>query len=163
MSVNQVRIGSDNGLSPIRRQAIIPTNAGLLSIRPLKTNFSEILIKIQNFSFAKMHLKMLSVKRQPFVPGRWVNWEWPTFDENDLLWLSSECRRIRLWDRSSSRPFNITTDALRLDSNFLKHSWNHKRHANKILMYTTHTHKNSKTWTDFSCTVLQANCNETCL
>ena len=35
-------------------QAIIETNAGLLSIGPLGTNFSEILIKIQNFSFMKM-------------------------------------------------------------------------------------------------------------
>ena len=30
-----VCIASDNGLSPIRRQAIILTNAGLLSIGPL--------------------------------------------------------------------------------------------------------------------------------
>ena len=37
-------IGSDNGLSPGRRQAIIWTNAGILSIGPLGTNFSEILI-----------------------------------------------------------------------------------------------------------------------
>ena len=40
-------IGSENGLSPDRRQAIIWTNAGLLSIRPLRTNFSENSIKIQ--------------------------------------------------------------------------------------------------------------------
>ena len=44
-----VSIDSDNGLSPIRRQAIIWTNAGLLSIGPLGTNFSEILIKTQHF------------------------------------------------------------------------------------------------------------------
>ena len=31
-SVNGVSIGSDNGLSPVRRQAITWTNAGLLSI-----------------------------------------------------------------------------------------------------------------------------------
>ena len=37
---------SDNGLSPGRRQAIIWTNAGILLIGPLGTNFSEILIKI---------------------------------------------------------------------------------------------------------------------
>ena len=42
-------IGSDNGLSPGRRQAIIWTNAGILVIRPLGTNFSEILIGIQTF------------------------------------------------------------------------------------------------------------------
>ena len=34
-------VGSDNGLSPDRRQAIIWTNAVLLSIGPLKTYFSE--------------------------------------------------------------------------------------------------------------------------
>ena len=44
-------IGSDNGLSPGRRQAIIWTNAGVLSIGPLETNFSEILIKIIIVSF----------------------------------------------------------------------------------------------------------------
>ena len=37
-------IGSANGLSPGRRQAIIWTNAGILLIGPLGTNFSEILI-----------------------------------------------------------------------------------------------------------------------
>ena len=62
-------IGSDNGLSPDRRQAIIWTNAGLLSIGPLGTNFSEILIEILKFSFKKMHLKVSSAKRQPFCPG----------------------------------------------------------------------------------------------
>ena len=55
-------IGSDNGLSPGRRQAIIRTIAGILSIGPLGTNFSEILIGIQTFSFKKMHLKMSSAK-----------------------------------------------------------------------------------------------------
>ena len=62
-------IGSDNGLSPGRRQAIIWTNAGILLIRPLGTNFSEILIRIQTFSFKKMHLKMSSPKWRPFCLG----------------------------------------------------------------------------------------------
>ena len=39
-------IGSDNGLSPGRRQAIIWTNAEILLIGPLVTNFSEILLKL---------------------------------------------------------------------------------------------------------------------
>ena len=60
-------IGSDNGLAPGRRQAIIWTNAGILLIGPLGTNFSEILIGIQTFSFKKMHLKMSSAKWRPFV------------------------------------------------------------------------------------------------
>ena len=60
-------IASDNGLSPGRRQAIIWTNAGILLIGPLGTNFSEVLIKIHNYSFKKMHLKMSSAKWRPFV------------------------------------------------------------------------------------------------
>ena len=43
-------IGSDNGLSPGRRQAIIWTNEGILLIGPLETNFSEIWIEIHIFS-----------------------------------------------------------------------------------------------------------------
>ena len=62
-------IGSDKGLSPGRRQAIIWTNAGILLIGPLGTNFSEILIAIQTFSLKKMHLKMLSGKCRPFCLG----------------------------------------------------------------------------------------------
>ena len=69
--MNQVSIGSNDGLSPIRHQAIILTNAELLSIGTLATNFSEILTKIviQNFSFTKMHLKMSSGKWRTFCPG----------------------------------------------------------------------------------------------
>ena len=48
-------IGSDNGLSPGRRQAIIWTNAGILLNRILGINFSEILSEIHIFSFKKMH------------------------------------------------------------------------------------------------------------
>ena len=59
-------IGSDNGLSPCRRQAIIWTNAGTLLIRPLATNFSEISIEIHIFSFKNIHLKMSSGKWRPF-------------------------------------------------------------------------------------------------
>ena len=62
-------IGSDNVLSPGRRQAIIWTNAGILLIEPLGTNFSEILIGIQIFSFKKMRLKMSSAKWRPFCLG----------------------------------------------------------------------------------------------
>ena len=58
-------IGSDNGLSPDLRQAIIWTNARLLSIEPLGTYFNENLIKIQQFSLKKMHVKMSSVKWRP--------------------------------------------------------------------------------------------------
>ena len=62
-------IGSDNGLSPGRRQAIIWANAGILLIGPLGTNLSEILREIQTFSLKKIYLKMSSGKWRPFCLG----------------------------------------------------------------------------------------------
>ena len=46
-------IGSDNGLSPGRRQAIIWTNPWILLIRTPGTNFSEILSEIHIFNSRK--------------------------------------------------------------------------------------------------------------
>ena len=66
---NQAIIGSDNGLLPGQCQAIIWTNAGILLTGPLGTNFSEILMEILAFSFIKIHLKVSSVKWQPFCLG----------------------------------------------------------------------------------------------
>ena len=62
-------IGSDNGLSPGRRQAIIWTNAGILFIGPKGTHFSEVLIGIQTCSFMKMRLNVSSAKWRPFCLG----------------------------------------------------------------------------------------------
>ena len=62
-------IGSDNGLAPGRRQAIIWTNDGILLIRTLGTNFSEIVSEIHSFSFKKMDLKMSSAKWSLFCLG----------------------------------------------------------------------------------------------
>ena len=45
------------------------TNAGLLLIGLLGTNFSEILIEILAFSFKEMRLKVSSAKRRPFCLG----------------------------------------------------------------------------------------------
>ena len=56
-SVNNAIIGSDNGLLPIRCQAIIWTNAGFLLIRPQGKYFKEILFEIEKFSFKEMHWK----------------------------------------------------------------------------------------------------------
>ena len=57
------------GLLPDQHQAIIKTNAGILLIGPLGTNFSETLIKILAFSFKKMHLKASFGKWQSFCLG----------------------------------------------------------------------------------------------
>ena len=61
--------GSDNGLSPDRRQPIVWTNAGILLIELLGTNFIEILVKIYKFSLMKMHFK-LSLSGEPDYFGR---------------------------------------------------------------------------------------------
>ena len=61
----RIIIGSDNGLSPGRRKALIWTNAGILLIGSLKTKLSEILIKINQFSFKKMS----SGKFRPYYLG----------------------------------------------------------------------------------------------
>ena len=49
-------------VTPGRRQAIIVTNAGILLIGNLRTNFSEILIEIRIFSFKKMGLNVSFAK-----------------------------------------------------------------------------------------------------
>ena len=61
-SVNYTIMGSDNGLSPGRHQAIIWTKAGIFLIGPNGTNFSEIIIEIEIFSFTNLHLKVLSAE-----------------------------------------------------------------------------------------------------
>ena len=66
---NLTIIGSDNGLSPDQRQAIIWTNAGILLIGPLGTNFTEISIVILTYSFKKMRLNVSSAKWRPFCLG----------------------------------------------------------------------------------------------
>ena len=66
---NLTIIGSDDGLSPGRRQAIIWTSAGILLIGPLETNISDILIDIHTFSFMKMPLIISSGKSRPFSLG----------------------------------------------------------------------------------------------
>ena len=57
-------------LEPVRCQAITRTNADLLSIRLLGTNFSEIRFGIISFSFKKMHLKLLFAKTAAILSMR---------------------------------------------------------------------------------------------
>ena len=61
--------GSDIGLSPGRRQAIIWTSAGILLIGPLETNLSGIVKGIQTFTFKKVFLILASPKWRPFCIG----------------------------------------------------------------------------------------------
>ena len=85
-------IGSDNGLSPGRRQAIIWTNAGILLIGPVWTNFSEILIEIYTFSLKKMRLKISFAKWRPCSLGL------------NVLMLSSNAQDC-LWGNAASQIF----------------------------------------------------------
>ena len=101
----QTIIGSDNDLSPGRRQAIIWTNAGILLIGTLGTNFSEILIKIRIFSFKKMGLNVSSAKWRPFCLGLNVlsdmalsascidHWSLPTLLVVMKLWCNMNLER----------------------------------------------------------------------
>ena len=66
---NLTIIGSDNGLSSDKHQAIIWTNAVILLIGPLGTNFSEISYAILIFPFKKMRLKVSTSKWQKFCLG----------------------------------------------------------------------------------------------
>ena len=52
-----------------RRQAIFWTNAGILLIALLKTNFDKISIEIHTFSFKKIHLNMSSGSWRIFCLG----------------------------------------------------------------------------------------------
>ena len=70
-------IGSDNGLSPGRRQAIIWANAGMLLIGPLGIKYSGILMEIDTFPFKKIHLKMSPGKCRPFCLSLNVLIRWP--------------------------------------------------------------------------------------
>ena len=79
-------IGSDNGLSPGRRQTIIWTNVRILLIGPLGANFSEILIAFQTFSFKKVHLNVSSAKWQPFCFGLNVFKHYPGINARGSHW-----------------------------------------------------------------------------
>ena len=63
-------IGSDNGLSPGRHQAIIWTNTGILLIRPWGTNFSDLFYRksnifIQDNARENVVCEMASISSRP--------------------------------------------------------------------------------------------------
>ena len=112
-------IGSENGLSPDRRQAVIWTNVEILLIRTLGTNLSEILIEIQTFSFKKMHLKMSSGKWRPFCLGLNVLSTRPCWQKVNIVsaiaWASVDC-----WPSSMS-PYGVTRPQWVRVTSFLGH------------------------------------------
>ena len=77
-----------------RLLGMIKTNAGLLSIGPFGTNFSEILIKIQNFSLMKIHLKISSAKWRTSCPRGDGLKLIHTGVIHDMTWASYQIRKI---------------------------------------------------------------------
>ena len=72
-SVNCVNIDSGNGLSPVRRQAITWTNAGLLSIGPLRTNSSKNFYSTSNIFIQEHALENVVCEMTAILfRGRWV-------------------------------------------------------------------------------------------
>ena len=62
-------VGSDNGLSPEQRQAIIWTNAGILLIGHLGTNFNKNLIEILTFFIHKNAIESVVCEMAAILPG----------------------------------------------------------------------------------------------
>ena len=102
---NPTIISSDNGLLPGWCQVNIWTNAGILLIRPIGTNFSEILTKIHAFSFKKITLenvvrKIAAILSQPqcfdaMRPEPWFNIKMSSYQyrkshcgDKTILWPS---------------------------------------------------------------------------
>ena len=121
---NLTIIGADNGLSPERRQAIIWTNAGILLIGPLRTNFSDISIGIQTFSFKKMHFKMSSAKRRPFCLGLNVLWQTDK-GTTDMV----GCSRLLQWRYTRVLMSQIIGNSTLLS---LAYSYNNKRNMKSV-------------------------------
>ena len=88
-------IVSDNVLSPSRHKTIIWTNAGILLIGTLGTNFGEILSEILTFSFKKMHLKMSSAKWRQccYINARPWQASWRAHSEYMIVYLVEVLRR----------------------------------------------------------------------
>ena len=140
---NLTIIGSNNGLSPGRCQAIIWTNAGILWIGPLGTNFNEILIEICIFSFKKVHLK-LSGNWRPFCLGLGVLTPNPgllTSDNHDGITFSEETSEglfiFKLTKNEdtdiipnhlSSTNINSINDQSKLQEHALNTLWSSRRH-----------------------------------
>ena len=120
-------IGSDNGLSPVRRQATVYTNAVLLSIGLLGTNFSQIVFEIQIFPFKKRHLKMSFGKCRPF------------FGFNVLKLHVQNWTRIayRIYQSTEHTPMGLTIQKSILGTN-QSNTPNRYQHVNQICVSYHH-------------------------
>ena len=114
-------IGSDNGLSPRRRQAIIWTNAGILLIGPLGPNIRENLIEILTFSFTKMYLKMLSTKWRPFCLSLNVLTSLDSWTKHSSPKWPLKCNHIKLRNSMFIGVINLVVRSLSWDMQLIEH------------------------------------------
>ena len=89
-------IVSDNGFSPDRRQAIICTNARMLSIGPLRTNFSEILFETLAFSIQENAFESVVSEKVVFLsrPQCVTGYDTITACDIPLQWLRHDNQAI---------------------------------------------------------------------
>ena len=93
---NLTIIGSDNGLSPDRRQASTWTNAEISLIVPVETNCSDFFYsKSVHFHSTEMHLKTSSVKWRPFCLR--LNVLTISHCQFDNSWGSNRQQAIVIW------------------------------------------------------------------
>ena len=102
-------IGPDNDMSPGRHQAIIWTNAWVLLIKTLETNFSDSLIEIQIFwlknkTLENVSCEMLSISSRP----QCVNSLRPS-DASMRRWTNHHC--FRYWLVAGTAQAIISTNA----------------------------------------------------
>ena len=108
-------IGSDiiSCFSPDQHQAIIWTNAGILSIGQLGTKSSEMLIEIRTFSVRKMFVKFSSAKSRLFYLDLNI------FRTSRTSQIFSHCPQGDMWHSihhtavSPSRPLEQSNSRLR--------------------------------------------------
>ena len=113
-------IGSDNDLSPGRRQAIVWTNAEISLIGSLGTNCSEMLTAIHTFSFKKMHLKLSSGKWRPFCLGLIVLIRCWSYHKISCLISASCSLKVGFWTISTKLygDRDYLVDGLNVQSNW---------------------------------------------
>ena len=129
-------IGSDDGLSRGRRQAIIWTNAGILSIGPLGTNLREI----YEFTFTKRHLE-ISVKWRPFCLGLNVS-KYDCYSAAVTTVLSILCATIAVPNRPHAALNHSNVPIAQLDK-----TWHYIQHNQRQTIISTIDGLLSITWT----------------
>ena len=114
-------IGSDDGLSPGRRQAIIWTDVGISLTGPLGTNFIVILIRIQTFSFKKaledIVCEMASILSRPqcvdkkslVLPLTCACWTWTA-----AVALITDTSSDKAWFQAWAPPIPSSEKSLRM-------------------------------------------------